>query len=196
MIGLDTQIAVWFHRHLTQGFSLVLLAMSDPGSQEWVAVITIAVAVYLAWKRHWSALLALGLAIPGGMLLNQAMKIWIHRPRPFPVSPYVDLGGYSFPSGHTMAATLTYGLLAGFSLHLFKDARWRILSVGSAAALVLSVGLSRVALGAHYLTDVLGAIAVGAVWLRICWRTVRTVRRVVLRSPVEIAGETGIAEGR
>jgi membrane-associated phospholipid phosphatase len=121
------------------------------------------------------------------MLLNHAMKIWIHRPRPFAASPYVDMRGYSFPSGHTMAATLIYGLLAGFSLHLFKETRWRVLAFGAAATLVLAVGFSRVALGAHYLTDVLGAMAIGAIWLRICAHTVQAVRRAFKGSRVELA---------
>ena len=187
MIGIDTHIAHWFHEHLTLSLIAVFLAMSDPGSKEWVTGITVTSAVYLAWKRHWYALLALGLAVPGGMLLNQEMKDWIHRPRPFQASPYIEMGGYSFPSGHTMAATLIYGLLAGFSLHLFKELRWRVLSIGTAATLVLAVGFSRVALGAHYLTDVLGAMATGAAWLRICSLTVQAVRRAFQRSRVEIA---------
>src|SRR5207244_3899568 len=74
---------------------------------------------------------------------------------------FVDWSGYSFASGHTIGATLLYGQLALFILPAMKARHCRRLTVASAALLIALVGFSRIAFGAHFLTDVLGAIAFG-----------------------------------
>jgi len=163
--NIDHAVALWFHQHLTASNSNVLLMMSDPGSSLYVGTITVFTALLLAWKRLWNSLAALGFTLPGGMLVNQIMKITIQRSRPFQSSPYLDVGGYSFPSGHTMAAALLYGLLAVFVISMVKRRRWRLLAVAAASLLVLVVAFSRVALGAHYVTDVLGAMLASLAWL-------------------------------
>ena len=88
--------------------------------------------------------------------------------RPFLDGPFVDWSGYSFANGHTIGATLLYGTLLLFVLPALKARRWRLLSILSAISLVTLVGFSRIALGAHFLTDVLAAILFGIVWLMFC----------------------------
>src|SRR5437667_11955187 len=99
------------------------------------------------------------------MLLNELMKVLVHRHRPFVDGPFVDWSGYSFASGHTIGATLLYGQLLLFILPGMKVRHWRRLTVFSAVLLVALVGFSRIALGAHFLTVVLAAIVFGITWL-------------------------------
>ena len=108
------------------------------------------------------------IAVPGGMLLNECVKLLVHRHRPFVDGPFVDWSGYSFASGHTMGATLLYGQLLLFLLPLLNGRRLRFACVLGAASLVVLVGFSRIALGAHFLTDVLAGIVFGIVWLMLC----------------------------
>jgi membrane-associated phospholipid phosphatase len=178
----DHQIAAWFHEHLTQPLINVMLAFSDPGSPMWIATITLVVALFCALRRHWYGLFALLLAVPGGMLLNSVIKELVHRHRPYSERPLVDLSDYSFPSGHVMAATLLYGLLALFALVVLRKRLWRGLALLGAALVIMLVGLSRIALGAHYLTDVLAAIATGVVWIWLCDIVVKIIRRRRSRS--------------
>ena len=128
-------------------------------------------------------------AVPGGMLLNEWLKLAVHRQRPFVEGPYVDWSGYSFASGHTIAATLLYGQLLLFLLPLLKTRHWRALCICSAASLVFVVGFSRIALGAHFLTDVLAAMVFGIIWLALCTILGKSVRRRTVASlvPVVIA---------
>src|SRR4029077_9187194 len=104
-------------------------------------------------------------------------KILVHRHRPFTEGPFVDWSGYSFASGHTIGATLLYGQLVLFVIPAIKSRRWRVGIVSTATFFVLLVGFSRIALGAHYLTDVLAAMFFGIVWLTLCLFVLRPMRR-------------------
>jgi len=115
--------------------------------------------------------------VPGGMLLNVALKHAFRRIRPSFDDPLLSLVTYSFPSGHTAAATVFYGLLACYLVRRTQAWRVRVLIVAGAVAMVMLVALSRMYLGVHYLSDVLAAAAEGAAWLAICVTAVSTLHR-------------------
>jgi undecaprenyl-diphosphatase len=128
------------------------------------------------------------------MLLNELVKQLVHRHRPFVDGPFVDWSGYSFASGHTIGATLLYGQLLLFVLPVLKARHWRLLCIISAISLVLLVGFSRIALGAHFLTDVLAAIVFGVLWLAFCLIAGKPLRRSVVLTPgVPLVGEPALA---
>jgi undecaprenyl-diphosphatase len=113
----------------------------------------------------------------GGSVLNVALKHLFHRPRPVFEHPLVTLSSFSFPSGHAMGSTLFYLLLAGLIAVSVHQWRWRVLAFVTAVGLVLLIGLTRIYLGAHYVSDVLGAMAAGVAWLASCLTAVETLRR-------------------
>jgi membrane-associated phospholipid phosphatase len=142
--------------------------------------------LFFTWKRWWPSLVTLVVAVPGDMLLNEWIKILVHRQRPFLDGPFVDWSGYSFASGHTIGATLLYGQLLLFIPPALKARHWRLLSILSAISLVALVGFSRIALGAHFLTDVLAAILFGIIWLALCVVLRRPIQRGSLRSQAAV----------
>jgi undecaprenyl-diphosphatase len=180
LLGTDHELATWFHERLTPAFVSVLRAFTDFGSAEWVGLILFALVLFFVWKRWWPSLVTLIVAVPGGMLLNEWVKVLVHRQRPFVDGPFVDWSGYSFASGHTIGATLLYGQLLLFILPALKARHWRLLSISSAVLLVTLVGFSRIALGAHFLTDVLAAIVFGVLWLVFCLIAGKPLRRSVV----------------
>ena len=182
LAGPDHEVAGWFHAHLTRTFVSVLRAFTEFGSSEWIGVVLFLLVVFFIWKRWWPSLVTLIVAVPGGMLLNEWVKILVHRQRPFLEGSFVDWSGYSFASGHTIGATLLYGQLALFILPAMKGRHWRRLTVFSAAMLIALVGFSRIALGAHFLTDVLAAIVFGIIWLALCLIAGKPMRRTGLQS--------------
>ena len=127
--------------------------------------------------------MTLVIAVPGGMLLNEWVKVLVHRQRPFVGGPFVDWSGYSFASGHTIGATLLYGQLLLFILPTLKARHWRLFSILSAISLVALVGFSRIALGAHFLTDVLAAIFFGIIWLAFCLFATKPMRTRMVSTP-------------
>src|SRR5438270_7596658 len=176
LAGPDHEVAGWFHAHLTRTFVSVLRAFTEFGSGEWIGAILFFVALYFVWKKWWPSLVTLLVAVPGGMLLNEWVKVLVHRQRPFIDGPFVDWSGYSFASGHTIGATLLYGQLVLFILPLIKRRHRRALVIAITTVLIFLVGFSRIALGAHYLTDVLAAIFFGSCWLMCCLITGRLMR--------------------
>ena len=184
--GTDHELAGWFHQRLTPVFVSMLRAFADFGSGEWIGIVLFALVVFFAWKRWWPSLVTLVVAVPGGMLLNEWVKVLVHRQRPFVDGPFVDWSGYSFASGHTIGATLLYGQLLLFILPALKARHWRLLSIPSAISLVALVGFSRIALGAHFLTGVLAAILFGIIWLALCVVFGGPIRRGSLRSQAAV----------
>jgi len=191
--GPDHEVAGWFHAHLTQTFVSVLRAFTEFGSGEWIGLILFAVVLFFVWKRWWPFLVTLVVAVPGGMLLNEWVKVLVHRQRPFVDGPFVDWSGYSFASGHTIGATLLYGQLLLFILPALKARHWRLLSVFSAVSLIALVGFSRIALGAHFLTDVLAAVFFGIIWLTFCLFATKPMRRrMVSTASVSLISEPAL----
>jgi len=183
LAGPDHEVAGWFHAHLTHTFVSVLRAFTEFGSSEWIGIVLFFAVLFFVWKKWWPSLVTLIVAVPGGMLLNELLKVVVHRQRPFLQGWFVDWSGYSFASGHTIGATLLYGQLALFILPAMKTRHWRRLTVFSVALLIALVGFSRVALGAHFLTDVLAAIVFGVLWLAFCLFAGKPMRRSVVLTP-------------
>lgn len=177
LAGIDHGVALWFHAHLTPTFVSVLRGITEFGSSEWIAIVLSIAVLFFVFKRWWPSLLMTVVAIPGGMLLNEWVKILVHRHRPFIDGWYVDWSGYSFASGHTIGATLLYGQLALFIIPLINGRRGRVLVFSAATFVIVLVGFSRIALGAHYLTDVLAGIFLGTSWLTLCVLISRPLQR-------------------
>lgn len=107
------------------------------------------------------------LALGGGMAFNLLLKWLYHRERPS-IHRLVEESGYSFPSGHSMAAFLFFGMMA-MLLTLFVVSRAaKAVIILAAVVLILLVGISRIYLGVHYPSDVLAGFAAGGVWLVMC----------------------------
>ncbi len=98
-------------------------------------------------------------------MLNLLLKDLFARPRPHFERPLVVETSYSFPSGQAMASLVVYGILAYFATLAFKGRGRRAVSVGGAAVLVVLIGFSRLYLGAHYVSDVVGGFVAGGAWL-------------------------------
>jgi membrane-associated phospholipid phosphatase len=174
---LDVHVAAWFHAHAVPPVTQFMLGISAMNGIAGISILTVLVALFFVWKRDWYWLLGLVLAVPGGMLLNLLIKFAFHRQRPSFVDPIVTLSSYSFPSGHTLASTVFYGTLAAFFMPRVKTAKQRVAILLAALLMVILVGLSRIYLRAHFLSDVLAAFAEGLAWLALCLVAVATLRR-------------------
>jgi undecaprenyl-diphosphatase len=118
----------------------------------------------LFWRRR--PLLALFVAVTaiGSSLLNDLVKSLVDRARPILPQPVSVAHGLGFPSGHAQAAVVGYGILLVIFLPMLHGAA-RVAAVRGAVLMIAAIGFSRIALGVHYLSDVLAGYVLGAAWL-------------------------------
>ena len=167
--GLDAAITHWFHAWATPWVTRGVLLFTNLHSTAGISIFALLLAFYLAWKRFGSWLLTLALAVPTGMLINALLKQVFMRARPDLGEPLLTLSTYSFPSGHVASATLFYGVLAAFLCSATRSWRRRALIVLAACVLVVLVGVTRLYLGVHHFSDVVGALAWSTAWLSVCF---------------------------
>ncbi|UQD51044.1 phosphatase PAP2 family protein [Bacillus methanolicus] len=135
------------------------------GSTISVAVISLLAFLFL-YKvlKHRSELILFVAVIIGTPILNQTLKLFFHRTRP-DLHRLIGASGYSFPSGHAMNAFSVYGILS-FLLWRHIPTRWgRIFLIFISSLMILMIGTSRIYLGVHYPTDIIGGYFASGCWL-------------------------------
>ncbi len=145
-----------------------------------LSLMTIFAVVYLLLARQTAIAVFMFLSIAGGWLVSSALKLGVARPRPDIVPHLVEVHDMSFPSGHAMLSAVTYLTLAALLSRAEQYRATRIFLMAAGIFLTLIVGLSRLYLGVHYPTDVLGGWCAGAVWAAGCWLL---ARRFIERRP-------------
>lgn len=159
---LDRATSTELREYATSDRTAAVRALTELGSSWFAAIICGGILLWLCWQRRWSTAAAIGGIFLVAKLLETGLKLSFERTRPTVVSHLADAGGYSFPSGHTMTAVITYGLLAAVLFGQLSG-RARFIPPVLAALIITAVGFSRVYLGVHYLTDVLaGTLVAGA----------------------------------
>lgn len=174
---LDVQVAHWFNAHAFEPLTSLMYGVSALHSVAGMVLLFCLLAAYLWRSKAYYWLLALLFSVPGGMVLNVALKHVFQRARPVFEDPLVTLATYSFPSGHTTAATCFYGLLVSYLVIARPVWSVRVATVVLCVSMVLLVAFSRVYLGAHYVSDVLAAMAESVAWLAVCITAISTLRR-------------------
>ena len=177
LIQVDALISEWFRTHADSRLAAGMEFASTLASIATIGVLFALVAGVLLWKRFWYRLLGLTLVVPSGILVNIVLKSLFDRARPGWADPMMALTDASFPSGHTMMATIMYGYIAIYLMLAIESWIWRVCVAFFTVALVLVVALSRMYLGAHYLSDVLAAMAAGIICLAFCLTAAEVWRR-------------------
>jgi undecaprenyl-diphosphatase len=166
LVQFDHALAAWIERHNTETGEAAFSAVTFFGDTGLYCILTIVGLRYLI-RRNWRRVVLIVIAAGGGKLLAMALKSRFDRPRPM-YSVEFGVHSASFPSGHSMAAFIGYGLLAYLLMQHFRSAHHRRLATFVALGIVLLIGFTRLYLDVHYLSDVVGGFAAGAAWLFVC----------------------------
>lgn len=150
----------------TPGLVLTMKAVSTLGTITAYAVAGGLLVVHLLRSRRPRAAVFAVVAVGGGSLLNTAVKAVVDRARPWVADPVAHAGQSSFPSGHAQGVVVA-GAVVLLVLSPELAAR-RPVAAAAAGAWALLMGFARVALGLHYVSDVLGGYLLGLAWLAAC----------------------------
>jgi len=181
----------------------LISAVSFLGKPVWLFVVVGGAVLWLLRGRRQKLAIFLAVTAIGGGLVDSAVKLAVGRPRPVVTNPIVTAAGKSFPSGHAMSSVICYGALMLVFLPMVAP-RLRRLVVVLTGLLIALIGASRLALGVHFLSDVVAGFVLGVAWLVASvavfevWREERGRLPTEPTSegvePEELAGSTAPAE--
>jgi membrane-associated phospholipid phosphatase len=183
-VVLQTQIAVFdvaASREVAGAMTDAGFAVTQLGATHTAYLLTAVALVVLLIARQWHGALTLAVAMVATQLTVNGVKAVVERPRPVANDWVAEAAGSSFPSGHSATSLVLFATVALIGARACRTSQSRAVVITVGAALVAAVGGSRVALGAHYPTDVLGGWLVGAAVVLLSWelaaRTLRSAAR-------------------
>ena len=147
----------------------LLFDLTALGSPVILGLVVTAVVGFLLLQARRRTAFAVAITSISGELVDSAMKHAFNRPRPAVVPPLRQVFSASFPSGHAMESAIVYLTVGAILMHVADRRVTKIYCLAVAILLSAIAGISRVWLGVHYPTDVLGGWMIGFVWASICW---------------------------
>jgi len=165
LASLDAQVQAAVHGWTSPPMTALMLALTGIGGIGTFATAAGVVTLLLIYRRRHHMAFVLGVSLAAAFVLNEALKLHFHRARPSVPWRIGFEPTFSYPSGHALFASILYGTLAYLSFHPAMSVRRQVEILGPALLLPLSIGLSRIYLGMHFPTDVLGGYLAGLSWL-------------------------------
>ena len=167
-VSLDRHVDEELHERATPWVTTGMEIVSWLGSTMGLALVTVIAAAGFAVRRRFREALLVLLAFVGAEAIDALLKVEFARPRPSFADPVVPQArGYSFPSGHATASMAVYGALAYTALATARQPLARVAAAFLAGVLIALIGFSRLYLGKHFPSDVLGGWCVALAWIGI-----------------------------
>ena len=163
---MDASVAEWVATSLPRGLELAARPFSWLGGWIGITALTVVAVALLARERNWLDVAFVLTAVVGSQVAVALLKAWFDRPRPDagPAVPLPDSA--AFPSGHAASGAAVFGAFTILLAERLPSARsWFWIG---AVVVGVAVGLSRIALNVHYVTDVLAGWCFGLAWLAAC----------------------------
>lgn len=181
VVRIDQQVLAGLRALRTGWLDLAMVAVTELGGGRISVAVGVAVFAWLCWRRAWIVALYWAAALLGARACVMALKLGMARVRP--ASIYSGLESYSFPSGHATSSMVTYGFLA-FLMCLRQPWRVRIPVLALTVVAVAAIGVSRLYLGMHWLSDVAAGYALGLAWIALLGTAYITLHRPAPKNSV------------
>lgn len=159
--SFDQSALLWVNQHASPVFDAFFLAVTDLGGVIVLAVATLAIVITLLVRKKYPQALLIAVGVGSVSALNVLLKTLFDRPRPDLWEWLITETSFSFPSGHSVASCA----FALCIVLLLWNTKWRILTTVVASIYVLLIGTSRLYLGVHYPTDILGGWLLAFTWV-------------------------------
>ncbi|MDK2658915.1 phosphatase PAP2 family protein [Cupriavidus consociatus] len=172
VVHLDQLVFAQLRAWRRDWLDIAMVAVTELGGARISVAVGVAVFAWLWWRRAWVTALYWATALLGARACVMALKLGMARVRP--ASIYSGLESYSFPSSHATSSMVTYGFLA-FLLCLRQPWRVRMPVLALTVVAVVAIGVSRLYLGMHWLSDVAAGYALGLAWIALLGTAYRTL---------------------
>ena len=172
--SFDHTAVAFLYAHRTPELVAIFTSITTLGDARVIAVIGISMAIVLYRHHRFAYMAGLCVSIFGSLLGSYILKILIARDRPMPSFAAIYAPGFSFPSMHAACSMAMYGFLVYMIYKLLHPPHHRLPVVIALSTLILLIGFSRVYLGVHYPSDVVGGFIVGGFFV---WVATRVVSR-------------------
>jgi undecaprenyl-diphosphatase len=162
---LDRPVLRFAVEHRTAWLTSLMLAVTNLGAPALLVVVAAGLGwAWWAWRRTSLPLVMLLSAWLGAEVLFNVAKLLVDRPRPPIAMAAEHFGGLAFPSGHATQAAAVWGMVGALAILSVNTRRAKTAVCATAVGLALVVGVTRIYLGAHWTSDVLGGWLLGALW--------------------------------
>ena len=162
--NVDRLVAHWFEQRITAARTVFAFVITQFGSDIFILAATACVALYVRKRsRYW--LERVLITVIGGMVLNEILKFIFYRKRPDFGHPLLHLSSNSFPSGHTVSVTVFFGMVIILTRFLNKSKFVRFAVTSASLVMIVLVAASRIYLGVHYFSDVVGGFLEALAWM-------------------------------
>jgi undecaprenyl-diphosphatase len=186
----DTAVLRWLGAHHTPTLTTIMTEVTPLGTGVVVLTVVGITTAFLWHTEHKHSARMLLAATAGNILLNNGLKLLFDRERPAVFEWGTHAASSSFPSGHAMSATVVYGTVAYLLARLQKHTWARAITLLVAVLMIALICLTRLYLGVHYPSDVLGGIVVGLAWSGFCMATLEASLALARRrAPASVVQE-------
>lgn len=166
MTQLDYQISRYIYNWHSSTSNQIMTIITHMGDAVTQTIVTSLTVIALFFMKKWRSGLWYGLTVLlGALVLNGSVKELYGRARPSEIKALVEIGGYSFPSGHSMGAVIVYGGILFLIFQFTRSFSLRIFFSILIVPLILLIGFSRIYLAVHFPSDVIGGFSLGLSWL-------------------------------
>jgi membrane-associated phospholipid phosphatase len=168
LAAVDGPVLRWMIDHRITPLDPIMVEISNMGGTAGMTVLTVLGVGVLGWKsRYRDAVVVAVAGAVAGPLVNGFKHLYA-REHPPAATQLIFEPTYALPSGHALSSTVVVGILAVVTVRALRSTAYRVLVVCAAVAVVVAIGVSRLYLGVHWLTDVLAGWFLGGAWLSLC----------------------------
>ncbi len=179
LASVDPTVWQWAVTHRTPGLTVVAKVVTEVGSTVSMGILATVTALILWFRGRRGDAVLVAVVSAGAGLIVTVGKATVGRERPPVEYRLVTETNESFPSGHALASAAIIGVILVVVVPLIRSTAWRVVMITAGVLFVLAIGWSRIYLGVHWFTDVVGGWLTGLAWLLLCL-TVREVWRLTV----------------
>jgi membrane-associated phospholipid phosphatase len=164
--AFDKTILLWIHSFANPTLDRVMEEITNLGNPNTVVAIVIITFLLLLWHQYYQEAKIFVVDCLGGVFFSYGFKVLFGKVRPDLWRSPIKETSFSYPSGHALGSTILYGFLAYLLATRYPRFAWFIYVL--AVLLIAVIGLSRLYLGVHWPTDIIGGYCIGFLWVMFC----------------------------